>query len=286
MMQKWTNVDLGTPDDLLASEEALKKKGAVGKFISSHRKAVVWAALFLMILGGAAVLALSGFWIYGSFRLIAAGFSYRFGQTHLPVSKVRLAGGQVVENVIQPVALMTSEQHGRLLLLQLRSSSRERSLISREDVARGYMEWQVSEFEQPHNFTLSAAKDLASRSARRLREPCLCYAAMGIAKNIVYVTLEDTVLYEPQVVGEPHNVEKMPIGATHLSTLVDRAKQKEEALKKGDRGGKTKARGKATVSSSGKLLYITESGNNKRKSYSAPVYPCIKTCIELINDAV
>lgn len=285
----FTTIDLD--NGLLADGERLEKMGPLGKTINKHRRATLIVAGVLIAVGGATLLFVASTFLLGSLRMVAAGFSYKFGESELPVDSVRLASGLVVERVLEPQAAMTELRHAMLLVDSL-LENRARPPLTRDDFARGYLQWRASEFEPEHNFTLAAARKLA-RSL--VDEPvCVCYATLGIPHNIVYLRDSDEVLFAPRVEAFSARAELVHVmHNAQLFGLLNGVQKYREGLARGSARtldesaplAQPAVGAKAFVTpDAGTIEHVSESGYLRRRVFAESQFPCINQCISIFVD--
>jgi hypothetical protein len=235
----------------------------------------------------------------GTMTLTAPGVSYSFGAAGLEGAECIYRGARI-EHIYEPRAHISNSAHAEFLEKQLLAAREERanrraSIL--QGARLGYMSWRPAETEPAFNFTLEKTKMLAAQVATKFDSPCICYAFLGIAENIVYVRgPPEKVLYDPFIAGDDvkavmvdyksqfplasmmesshvwSTATKGPAGTAEPNTMV---RSLMRTFDTGDR---------ITVKDRGKISFINEMAQSAEYKFGDPVYPCIRYCLSFFAE--
>jgi hypothetical protein len=234
-------------------------------------------------------LALSGKYFTGLMGAVAPGVSYQFGSYELECSEQVLPhNGERVTHVYEPRGHLTNSAHASVVEHQLQAQRTSRSLLTRDDVQRGYSSWLVSMREPPYNYTFGEARKLARAVASSTGASCVCYAFLGIADNIVMLrNTGGEVLYEPHIVTESKGAQRIKFKEPYpLMSLLKTARVANAALEGASVGRAWydfTSTDQFELADRGLVEYITESGQLRRREFDREHFPCIKYCVSFFE---
>lgn len=265
-------------DQRLPDNEALERKGRIGKIIARNRPRFVCVAAVLFALLSIFLAAMFIVVVVRSLQVRASGLDLSLVENADDSSLV--INGRKVEKVVQPVQEMEDTEHAAMLLRDPRYSNY--TLLTPDEVRLGYLPWTAAEEHPRVNFTLSYAEGLVRSQTNRNDTTCVCYAAYGLPYNIVYVSSEDEVAYEPRIAQEFDNRVVRVKSECSLNALLEETKRRMSdekeplALESGRHHH-------MTTNSSGIVEYMDSSGVRKRKTFGLPEFPCVKHCISFFQ---
>lgn len=264
-------LDSHLPDN----ETAERNYGRAGKFFARNRARVVCVGLFLAITGAILFGGLFMYLVVQSLRVRASGLDVALIDA-AENKTIHMSDGQAVTGVVEPVAQMVDTQHARLLLEDpLFQSPRP---LTVDDLRAGHLEWTAAEDRPRVKFTLDYMERLVRRHANESESTCVCYAAYGLPHNIVYLSGDDTVAYEPRVVQEFQDRVVRIRSECSLHSLLEetRRRMQDDTEPRGLETGKEHF---MTTNSSGIVEYMRRSGKRVRQRMDLPLFPCVKHCV-------
>ena len=264
-------------DEILPNNENLSKHyGRSGKLLARHRPRVVCALVVVAAVVIFGVSAVFVNFIVHSLRVRASGIDPAvFGPDAR--GRVKLANGEVVLDVVQPLGRMEDIGHALLLLSDPRF--REYAPLSAEELSHGYLAWTAMADVKRMNFTLEHLERRVRADARADESTCVCFAAYGVPYNIVYLTDGDEVLYEPRVIQEFTDRVVKVVSQCALHALLSETQRRSDAAgteplplhSDHERGVATNA--------SGIVEYMKLTGTKSRRKLDLPGFPCVKHCV-------
>lgn len=284
-------VESAVNDRIPASERMEKKRGCFGLFKLLARRRSSLVSLITVVITSIAIFLAAGILV---FVVIGVGTtakgvvyngptrmpwtspdSYRASQMSSMGTTVKLAGGTVVERVVEPGGEMETIDQVLMLLDDLHSGTHISGMhtVTKEDVLRGYLPWRPFERAPRANFTLAAMKALVRKEYGDSDDTCVCYKSYMIPFDIVYLVEEDEVLYSPTVVAKSSDTRRFE-RECKIHKLVRRARRED--------GWAEDVFYETALS--GKIAYVTERGKLRRLQVEAPVFPCIEHCLSIFDE--
>jgi hypothetical protein len=257
----------------------LEKRGRLGKFFARRPQLARALLLICALLGVCAAVYMIARLAWNSVYVVAAGHApvSLFGSVVSKYPSVKI-NGRLVENVVNPLDSIRSLAHAVLVTSELQRHYVNRSSVTAEQVARGYLPWRVVKDEPLRNFTLSGAHELARRIGNETGAACVCYLFLGVAENIVYLTQSNEVLYEPTIERDDEASAYIKFTVSSEAMTLLRGAWRGMSGVVSDEVTAAIMRDEHLSHSRGIVKYIAAGGVRRDRALSGHDFPCIKVC--------
>jgi|SRR6056297_2847835 len=269
--QEYTTIPLDIADSFVPDNENLERSGRLGKLVARYRNRCLCLLVLAAVVAAFGAVSFFVWLVVQSLRVRASGLELDLVDK-ANLSSVALESGVVVWKLVEPVQQMSDVDHAALLL----SDARFRAYrpLDRDEVTAGYLSWLAAEDRPAVNFTLAHMERLVRLQTNRTDTPCVCYAAYGLPYNIVYLSDNDDVAYEPKIVSEFADRVVRVKTECRLHDLLQEARAGPPPAQHGAAAAHT-----ITTNASGIIEYMRKDGRMSRQKMDLPLFPCVKHCI-------